>query len=443
MMSPATLAFLLSVGLLILVTPKRWAAVFLLSGMIYLTKGEGIQIGGTMMHSHRLLLLCGVGRAILRGEFSGLRLVAIDKIVLAYCGWMLFASLFHEQAEGSGFMNKLGGVFSTLSAFFLLRTWSRDEGNVQFLAKALVFLLLPVAISMSIEKVTRTNPMELFGGGSWVLVREGIARARGPFTHPILAGSFAAACAPLLAGIWGQNKTLALVGFGATVTMVATCHSSGPLISLVVTCAFVAFWYFRHLAKHAVWIGLIGYLVIEVLSNRPAYHAIVTRLDMTGSSTAYYRCLLIDTTIEHFDEWWLFGTDRTSHWISSGIGSIVADGKHIDITNMFIAAGVNSGFIGMCFLLAIVLVPVRFAVQLAANPTLDEGESFRIWCYGAALASLGVSGLSTSFFDQSGALLWFLAGFIGSVMEDATDPEWALDEAEEEEDSLGARPTYS
>ena len=416
------LLLLVASSLCVLTLPPRWALVALVVGTVYLTKGAGAEIGGIMLHPHRMLMLMAVLRMLARGELAGLQLQFVDKLVLGSIGWLLFANLFHEQEPGSGLVFTAGVGFEVLSSYFLVRAWCRGFEDVQLLAGSLAIVFVPMALSMLAETSLQTNPMGLLGGGEWVNIREGIVRSRGTFTHAILAGSIAAACFPLMLCIWKNNRVLSIVGMITTLSMVVTCHSSGPLVSLMVTGAIVLAWHLRYHTRRLIWLAIIGYIIIDLISNRPGYHAIVTRLDLTGSSTAYYRCLMIDTAIEHFNEWWLIGTDRTSHWIQSGVGSIIGDGKHMDITNMFIATGVNGGFLATLFVFGIVVFSVKNVIVMATDKDSvpSKLERFSIWCLGAAIGSLAVSGLSVAYFDQSGAFIWYIAAFISSSFEGYT-----------------------
>ena len=421
---------------------RRLAAIFFLLGILYLTKGAGLQIGGTMLHPYRLLLLIGVIRVFARNEKSQLQVVFVDKLILGSVFWLLFVNLFHEQADGSGVIYNLGVGFEILASYFLIRIWCRNFEDVKALVPPLAIMLVPIALSMLAEKSLQFNLMGVFGSGEWVNIREGVIRARGPFLHAILAGSIAAAFFPVIISHWNSNKPIAIVGGLAAISMVFTCHSSGPLVSFVITCMIIAGWRFRDHTRTVVWCAIFGYVAIDLISNRPGYHAIVTRLDLTGSSTAYYRCLLIDTAVNHFNEWWLIGTDFTAHWIQPGLGSIILGGKHMDITNMYIGAGVSGGMISVILLFAVIVTSVRNAVILATDEeTVSSADArFSIWCLGATLGSMGVSGLSTAFFDQSGVFLWIFAAGISSSLEGFNAVEYSEVENAEEMQEIKKLP---
>jgi hypothetical protein len=396
--------------------PRSSAPIALFAGMIYLTKGQGIEIG-IFLQADRLLLLVALARTAIRGEWPDSPLNGIDKLVIVAAAWALVSSLFREQAPGSGLIYAVGNVFSTTTVYFVVRGWCRDINDLKVAVVGLALLLVPVAFFMGVEKYASRNYFSLFGGSPDVMTREGIIRARGPFRHAILAGTVGAACVPLMIGLFRQRPITGLIGLAASLGMVAACHSSGPIVSMLVGIGIVLAWRYRHFAKHAVWTGVAMYLAVEVISNRPAYFALVTRLDLTGSSTAYYRARLIKTSIDHFHEWWLIGTDYTAHWIPSGIGSIILGGKHLDITNVYIARGVDQGLIGLLLLVLMIIFVVRMCVRACNLPDVNDEsrDAYLLWALGATVGSLGVSGLSVAFYDQSGTFIWLMMGWIASA----------------------------
>ena len=416
-MSGISIAFLILAAAALVCVPRRFAPAVMLAGLFYLTKGQGLELGSVTLHSHRLLFAVGVLRAVARSEGIRGPLTPLDKMVLVSGLWTLVASFFHEQAAGSGVTYTLGGTFNWFASYFLMRAWIRDLDDLRTMIAGWAILLAPIGVVMWIEKITGRNPMVAFGGLAEVIVRDGMVRSRGPFRHPILAGTVAAAAVPLLVGIWREQRKIATIGLGACFLVISACHSSGPVVSLMAVIGLTFAWRWRRYVKHSVWAFVIGYLLLEVISNRPAFHAIVTRLDFTGSSTAYYRCRLIDTTLRHIHEWWLYGTDYTAHWIPSNIGSIVLDGKHIDITNFYIASGVNAGLLAIILLVATIIIGLRQTIAFAkADPRKHPfRDRYLMWCLGVSFGSLAISGLSVSFYDQSGSLIWITAAAIAST----------------------------
>lgn len=418
-MSFIGLIFFIAVAIALLSVRREHAPVPLLIGCCYMTMGQGLDLGGISLPMYRMFLLVGLLRVIMKGE----RLVGgvnrIDKLVAALLVWMFFASFFHEDIPGSGPVYMLGIIFNISLVYFLVRIWCGSVDEVVGVVAAVGFVLLPVAVEMVFEQALGKNLFASLGGISeTVIERNGRLRAQGPFRHPILAGTVGAACLPLMLGIWRINRFAAMTGAVACVMMVLASASSGPVVSLMVGAGVVMCWKYRRHATRAVWVGLGAYLVIELISSRPAYHVIVTRLDFTGSSTAYYRARLIDTTVKHFSEWWLFGTDYTRHWIPEGIGSVIAEGRHMDITNYYIGFGVGAGLLAILLMLAIIRKCLAEVIRHVNDPAGEDGkgERFMIWCLGASLFSHAVSALSIAYFDQSQTFFWLSVATLSSLL---------------------------
>jgi hypothetical protein len=131
---------------------------------------------------------------------------------------------------------------------------------------------------------------------------------------------------------------------------------------------------------------------------------------------------LIDTTVKHFSEWWMFGTDYTRHWIPTGIGSVLANGKHLDVTNYYIGFGIGAGLLAILLILAILrrcLADVIEQVNQEAGEDESEDalrEKFMIWCLGASLFSHAVSALSIAYFDQSQTFFWLSVATLSSLL---------------------------
>lgn len=417
------LIFFVIVATALLAVRREHAPIPLLIGCCYMTMGQGLELGALSLPMYRMFLLVGLIRVVMKGESLVGGFNRVDKLVVSLMAWMFFASLFHEFVPGSGPVYMLGIIFNISLIYFLIRIWCGSVDEVVSVVAAVGFVLMPVAVEMVVEQAVGKNLFASLGGISeTVIERNGRLRAQGPFRHPILAGTVGATCLPLMLGIWRRNRFAAMIGAAASVMMVLASASSGPVVSLMAGAGVVMCWRYRRFAKRAVWAGIAGYLLIEVLSNRPAYHVIVTRLDFTGSSTAYYRARLIDTTIKHFSEWWMFGTDYTRHWIPTGIGSVVAGGKHLDVTNYYIGFGIGAGLLAIVLILAILrrcLADVIEQVNQEAGEDESEDalrEKFMIWCLGASLFSHAVSALSIAYFDQSQTFFWLSVATLSSLL---------------------------
>lgn len=421
---PALLFFVVS-ALSLLVLPRKWAPVPLLVSCCYMTTGQGIQLGLFSLPVYRMVLGVGVLRVLLRGEGLAGHLNTADMLMIAWGGWVLIASLFHQWAPGSGPVFASGFIFNICLVYFLIRIWCRDLNELMSLTRIVAFLLVPVALAMIFEHIGQRNLFSMFGGvPEGVYVRDGAIRSQGPFQHPILAGTVGAVCFPLMVGIFGRYRFAALVGGSACLGMMVASTSSGPIMSLIFGLFAIAMWRWRQWSKTACVATFAGYLALEVVMSRPAYY-IISKFDLTGSSTGWYRSRLIESTIEHLSEWWLFGTDRTNHWMHVTLGP---GGQQTDITNYYIFVGVIGGLPAMVLLIAMMWRAFRSVGELLrASPDAPRSHRFMIWCLGAGLFAHACTSLSVAYFDQSMMFFWLNVAVISSMhsvhaLAPATDP---------------------
>lgn len=395
----------------ILLAPRKWAALPFLVGCCYVTVGQGLDLGGLNLPIIRMLVVMGIIRIIVRGEGMSGGVNGLDKVVIGWTVWVFFASLFHEWVPGSGPVYMAGSLLNTAGFYFMIRSFCDDPEDLADLLAALCFVLAPVGIFMLIEQVYHWNVFSVFGG---VLdspaLRNGRFRAQGPFNHAILAGTVGAACFPFAIAIWKRHRTAAIVGMVSCILMIVSCASSGPIISLILSGIALFLWKYRPLVRLLRMAAVPSYVLLAMLMERPPYF-LISKIDLTGASTGWHRSYLIQQTIEHFDEWWLFGTDRTIHWMpNQGHISEI----HTDITNQYIAYGVSGGFLSMALIIIILWLSFRTVGRLVDSPGLEEGQGFIFWCIGASLFSLAASGISVSFFGQAMFFFWLPIAAIAS-----------------------------
>jgi hypothetical protein len=146
------------------------------------------------------------------------------------------------------------------------------------------------------------------------------------------------------------------------------------------------------------WSVLAGVLALTAAMRDPVYF-IIAKIDLAGGSTGWHRAQLIHSSIAHLDEWWTTGTDRTRHWMSSGI---MGNTQDADITNHYLQMGVWGG-LPLMVIFCIALVMAFRMIGRAARQTRDSASAHRpqCWFIGAALFGYVMSFLSISLFDQS------------------------------------------
>lgn len=428
-MNPLAAVFFLACVVTLFSVPRRLAPVPLLVGACYMTMGTGLEIGPASLPFYRLLILVGLARVVMKGEGQGFLWVGTDKMMLGLAGWTIFASFFHDtDVPGAGPVYICGKMLDLAGAFFLGRIWIRDLDEARDLVGIIALLLVPVSFGMVFEKVTGKNLFSIFGGvPEDIIVRNGKSRAQGPFRHPILAGTVGATTIPLLLSIWNTRRTLAIVGIIGGLGMTVASTSSGPILSLMGGVGVVCFWRFRHLTPLVVKGGIAGYLLLSVVLSQPPYY-LVAKIDITGGSTGWHRAFLIDRTFQHLDEWWLFGTDRTRHWMPRQ-GAI--NEFHTDITNYFIGFAVQGGLVSLLLVVGMVITSMLFVGRIWRAYEEDHPEkAFFVWCCGACLLGHIATSMSVAYFDQSLIFFWLVVAMIASLraaLEHEEEPEFAED----------------
>ncbi|QJE97069.1 hypothetical protein [Luteolibacter luteus] len=396
--------------------PRRWAVIPLLMGVIYITHGQAVNLGGIKLPVFRMLLAVGLVRVVVRGEGFAGGFNLIDKLMLMLGGWLFFASFFHEPgAAAAGPTFIIGKVAEISLCYFLVRSFCQDLDDFASIMGVIAILMVPIALEMIQEKFTEINLFsKIFGGvREAVVVREGELRARGPFRHAILAGTVGASLIPIMLGLWRRNPRAAMIGLVACLTMVASCASSGPVLSLIFGMMGVCLWRFRNLMTLIRWSIPVGLLTLHMVMEKPVWF-IIGRLSM-GGSTGWHRSKLIDSSIRYFGDWWAFGTDHTRSWMPTGV---TFSEEHTDITNYYLAFGVMGGLLAMLLLIAMIWVAFRWTGQMIdaiPEETDEHGDRFMIWCMGSSLFSHVATSISVAYYDQSVFFFWFSIATISSL----------------------------
>ena len=412
-MNSAALIFLLICGISTVTVPRRWAPLPLLIGCCYMTMGQVIEIGPFNFQLFRMLLAFGVVRVLFRGERIQGGLTTVDKLVIVWGTWIFLASFFHKFTPGSGPVYALGSVYNMILPYFLFRIWCRNDRDLRIIIGTIAVLLVPVSISMWMEKISIYNPFAIFGGVLEIpMIRDGSVRASGPFAHPILAGSVGATCLPLIASIWKSSRTLAMLGISACIAMVVASASSGPLMSLILGIFALCMWWYRRLTRYCVPAMVILYILLSLIMSRPPYY-LLSRIDLAGGSTGFHRAALIEGFLSHFHEWWAFGTDYTQHWVPHIAGSTP---EHTDVTNAYIGYAVVAGLPALTLFLLILWNAFTYVdIEVRKSSQVTARRSFVAWCLGSALFAHATTNISVVYFDQTLVLFWATISMISSL----------------------------
>jgi hypothetical protein len=352
----------------------------------------------------RLALLAGLIRVL--SDRVSMKLLAVDKLFVLWAMILLTTSGGHEN-PGTQFVLRAGLIFDTSAAYLVTRWSVRDVDDVKRVATGLAVLLVPLALLMLAEKFTGWSLYQMLGA-NFFMVRPGGIRAAGPFGNAILAGTAAAAALPLFVLLLKSDRRApGLMGIASSLAVVFASSSSGPYLTLLTAAAALAMWPLRTLVPTLLALGMALILGLALVMNDPVWY-IMARIDIAGGSTGFHRAELITQALNHFDDWWLLGTDYTRHWMPYGIPGRDA---HVDITNHYLKLGVMGGLGLVIVFVALLIACFRSLVRASS----DAPRRFALWCLGSMLVAHCVSFTGVSYFDQSYVLFVALIGMISGV----------------------------
>jgi hypothetical protein len=254
-----------------------------------------------------------------------------------------------------------------------------------------------LGVAMVAEQIRMVNVFGLLGGINAIPeLRDGKIRSQGVFQHPLTAGTFAAIAVPLFFILWkdGKAKFLAVAGLAAATVMTITTQTSTCLLTYAAGLLAVSVWPLRQKMK-VVRVSLVVALVgLHLVMKAPVWF-IISRIDLTGSSSSYHRAELIDQFVNHFSSWWLIGTKDVANW-----GWTMWDAQ-----NMYVASGETGG---LAALVAFVLVISRCfgRVGRARKTVTSIKQEWFLWLLGAALFANVVAFFGVNYFDQL-RIAWF------------------------------------
>lgn len=428
-MTPLAAIFLAVATCALLFGPNRWGTAVFVWTCCLLGYGEGIELGAASFWLMRVFIVVGFVKILFIKPWPPGGWCRLDYLILAFGIWLLASSVFHVDPAGN-LIEKCGTVLEGMGAYFVARRLTAELESPSDYAWTHAILFIPIAILMAVEYTTLTNYFGYFGLGHWEpLIRDGRPRAYGPFQHPILAGTIGATAVPLFVGILRSRPATAVVGTTAALTMVLTSASSGPIVALTGGVAALLAWPLRRNMRQLRW-GIVGfYVALDLIMKAPAYY-LMSRIDLTGSSTGWHRAALIESGIQHINEWWLGGTDYTRHWMPTGV---TWSEKHTDITNQYLSYGVNGGVLLMALFVAV--LAHGFAYLGRHMKQASEGRTeyeFFLWCAGSTLFAHTFAFFSVRYYDQSLTFVFVLLALISTIYQTALGRQGSLPDASEE-----------
>jgi hypothetical protein len=404
---PVGLVAVIVLGLAMLVVPRRSAVLPMLIMAAFIAPAQRLVVFSFDFNLLRVMVLCGWLRILLRHEGEGFRWKKLDTAVLVWA--ITYCAVFVVQYMTlDAVINRLGWAYDALGMYFLFRMLVRSLDDLQAVAGHLLLISLPVLMAFLIEKSTGRNLFSFLGGvPQLTVVREGRLRCQGAFPHSILAGTFWAAAAPLIAALfWGgsSRRMLALAGVFASTCIVLLTASSTPLGAVMAALVGGLAFCMRGKMRLVNWGIALSLFGLHMVMQKPVWH-LLARVDFAGGSTGYHRYKLIDSAIRNFNEWWLLGTKRTAHW-----GYMM-----YDVCNEYVQQGVRGGIISLVLFIAVLTVAFKQVGRLRQSVEGHVPSLALSWALGVSLFVHVISFLGVSYFGQI-IMLWYLTlAMIGSL----------------------------
>lgn len=418
-MSPLLIIFASVVAILQLALPKRLAYLPLLVAVFH-AGNQPVLFGD--FTTVRIVIILGTLRALFSGHLRFSFGNSVDRLFVLFSIIALISTLAHGEAEYNPLTERLGLVLNLFGTYLYARAYTTDRNFLYSFSSSLAIVLIPLAVFMAAEKQTRKNFYYNLGARSELAsFKEDDVRAKGPFGHAILAGTAAATAFPFMVFLYRRRKKLAIAGGASSAIVTLASVSSGSIAALLAAIAFVYAWRWRHRLALAKKLFIPGIILLDLIMTSRVWF-LIARIDIVGGSTGYHRAKLIDNAIKYLDEWWLFGTDYTRHWMHSGV---TWSQNHTDITNYYLQLGVIGGLpLMICFILIIYKSLGLIERGIESFRLSGEHYEFGLWCLWSSIMAQCVAMISIAYFDQTYAYFFLL---IGSALATAANSEAHID----------------
>ena len=407
-LSPPVMLLVLLAGVAVLCLPRSKAIVPFLFTALLIPTDQVLLVGSFHFPVVRLLLVFGYLR-VLKNALSGNKVLGggingIDKAFLVLVVVSVINGNLLWRAMGE-FYFQLGEMYSAIGSYFLLRYLIQDDEDVRRALRTIACVAAIVAVVMIGEQSTGTNYLyKSLGGaraGLGVVMRDDHIRAMGSFAHPNLAGTFGGFMFPLFVGLWSRKEPLdrkyAIVGLLSSLTIPFATGSSTALFGLMGGIVALCFWPLRRRMRIIRWIVALTLITLHIVMKAPVWH-LISRVDLTGSSSSYHRFQLLNQCIIHFWDWVFIGTRDYGTW----------GWDMWDLSNQYVLIADQAGLIPLIAFLIILVLAFRYVGNARkAIATVGNGRmEFFMWTVGACIFANVVAFFGIGYFDQT-VVAWY------------------------------------
>lgn len=393
-LNPLVALWLLVAICIIWSRPRNRAITPFLLAFFTIPMNQVLVIGGFHFTALRVLILASLGRTMMpnngkekrfAGGFNG-----IDIMVVSWSVWAVVA-LYLQFPQTQALINGFGVLIDTLGGYLVVRYFIPDRQALEDTIGALAILSAILGVCMMNEQLTHINVFGLIAGGSGAaVVRDGHIRA-GATLGPLYGGAFAGVLIPEFLWLWSTKKSRlkAALGLVGATAMVAASYSSTSWMALMGSVIGLAFWPLRKKMRLVRW-GIVAVLVgLQMVMKAPVW-ALISRIDLTGSSSSFQRYMLVDMTIRTFGKWWLIGTPDYINW---GWDSW-------DLCNQFVAVALTGGLLTLVFYVAIFKRGFSSIGKARKKAAGDRQQEWLLWCLGSSLFATVVTHFGINYMAQ-------------------------------------------
>jgi hypothetical protein len=416
LLHPVVAVWMLIAIVLILTLPRKKAIAPLFLALLTIPTGQVLLVGGLHFTMMRILVLVGLVRVVRFKASSSGRWFAtgfnrIDQVVVL---WMVsaFVVITVQWMNAEMLTASLGNLVDTLGGYAVVRFFITDDEAVSRTLRVWAAVCVIYGACMINEQITGVNVFNWLGGVILprdVIVRDGVLRSTAVL-GPLAGGVFAGVLIPLFLWLSTEKKSrmAAYLGLAGATAVLITAHASTPWMSCGAALLGFGFWPLRKQMRIIRWGIALTLVALHLVMKAPVWH-LISRVDLTGSSSSWHRYTLVNQTIRHFSDWWLIGYRHYDQW----------DWDMWDTSNLFVAAALTGG------LVTLVLVIWVFKRSFGAIGTArkrvsgDRKQEWCLWCWGSALFAVVVSSFGIAFLYQSQLFLLALLSCICVVTSEA------------------------
>jgi hypothetical protein len=351
----------------------------------------------------RILILFVMLRFVIRNEIQAIQWNNFDKLYLA---WKIIGTIVYVLLWGNlhALVYKCGEMYDSIGFYWIFRMNIKSFDNISAIIKAFAAFAIISAPFTAAEKIFHSSVYSFFGP-----VGAGFHRGRyqcaGPFPHFIIMGVFWASLLPLF---YSRIKEKLRPGFYwiAILSALSCIYYSAASTPIMTVVAIIIFWMMYPVRINGKGIfGFVCFLVLtlHLVMKAPVWH-LMSRVDVFGGSTGWFRYHLFDEFIKHISDWFFLGTESTHAW---------GEGLE-DVTNQYILEAVRGGFLTMFIFIMILYKAVKITGRYSL---LGEDTNKRFISWGICVTLLGhiITFWGVSYFGQIEMLLtmtFAITGFI-------------------------------